>query len=150
MRKFLFVAMAVVALLLAACGTTTSGTASTPTVTPAPTDTPQPSPTPTTGTSAAATISMGSTSFAGNKSVTIKAGQAVLFDDPAASGGIHNLVTGRNGTYQAMPGAPSAFTPSGIPFSPGTSTAIVFPTAGTYTITCTFHPTMLATVSVTQ
>jgi plastocyanin len=35
-------------------------------------------------------------------------------------------------------------------FSPGTSKVIVFPTAGTFSITCTLHPSMQATVTVTS
>jgi plastocyanin len=92
---------------------------------------------------------MDTLNFIGTTSVTIKAGQAVLFDDPATGGGFHTLVTGTQGAYTPMAGAPSQFTPSGIQFTPDTSMVIVFPTAGTFTITCTLHPFMLATVTVT-
>jgi plastocyanin len=115
----------------------------------APTETVQPSSTPGAPGSAAATISMGSLNFVGTTSVTIKAGQAVRFDDPT-TGGFHILVTGTRGTYTAIAGAPSQFTRSGIVFSPGTSKVIVFPTAGTFSITCTLHPSMQATVTVTS
>jgi plastocyanin len=91
---------------------------------------------------------MGSVNFTvGN--ATVKAGQAVMFTDPT-SGGIHHLVTGHNGTFAAEAGAPSQFaTADGVSFSPGDSMSIVFPTAGTYDITCTIHPLMKATITVT-
>lgn len=151
MRKLALTLLATVALLLAACGS--GSVANTP-----PTDTPVPPaptatatavpPTATSGPSAP-TITMASRSFSGN-SATVKAGQAVTFDDPAATGGVHNLVTGSNGTFKAEAGAPSQFaSATGVSFAPGTSMDIVFPTAGTYTITCTIHPTMEATITVT-
>ncbi len=116
----------------------------------APTTTARPSSTASAPASAAATISMDELAFTGTTSITIKSGQAVLFDDPATGGGFHTLVTGTHGAYTAMTGAPSQFTSSGIVFTPGTSVVIVFPTAGTFTITCTLHPYMLATVTVTS
>ena len=151
MRKLALTLFAITALLLAACGG--GGAANTP---PAATDTPvPPAPTatvvPPTATSAPSgpSITMAVRSFSGN-SATVKAGQAVTFNDPASSGGVHNLVTGSNGTFKAEAGAPSQFaSATGIAFSPGTSMDIVFPTAGTYTITCTIHPSMEATITVT-
>lgn len=95
----------------------------------------------------AATINMGFQVFSGTPTVTIKAGQSVTFDD--TNGGAHNLVTGTHGTYSQEAGAPAEFTPTGIAFSGGDSKTIAFPTAGTYHITCTFHPAMEATVTVT-
>lgn len=147
MRKLALIFMLVCAFVLAACGTSSVVATPTDTTAPAPTAAPAASPT-TGGNTGAATIGMGSFNFT-NTSVTIKAGQSVTFDDPSASGGTHNLVTGKNGQFSAQSGAPSEFTSSGIMFSPGDSKAIKFPTAGTYTITCTFHPSMLATVTVT-
>jgi len=80
----------------------------------------------------------------------IKAGQAVTFDDPSSSGGTHQLVTGTQGQFSAAAGAPSEFSSnSGIMFHPGDSKSITFPTAGTYQITCTIHPSMQATITVT-
>jgi plastocyanin len=91
---------------------------------------------------------MGSVNFTvGN--ATVKAGQAVMFVDPTP-GGIHHLVTGHNGTFAAEAGAPSQFaTADGVSFSPGDSMSIIFPTAGSYAITCTIHPLMEATITVT-
>jgi plastocyanin len=115
----------------------------------APTATALPASTPLAPPSVAATLAMNTLNFTGATSVTIKAGQAVRFDDPATGGGFHNLVTGAHGAYTAQFGAPSQFTPNGILFNPGTSSVIVFPTPGSFSITCTLHPYMVATVTVT-
>lgn len=149
MRKLAGVFLLCVAFTLAACGGTSS-TNTTPTATtpPAATDTPAP-PAATTPPSAA-TITMGRSAFSGTTSVTIKAGQAVLFTDPSANGGIHDLVIGHNGQFQAMSGGPSEFdSASGAAFSPGDQKVVTFAKAGTYPITCTIHPTMQVTVTVT-
>jgi plastocyanin len=134
-------------LALAACGSTSTASSATATVAPTATTTVAP-PTATSSAGGAATIKMGSVNFTvGN--ATVKAGQTVMFVDPTP-GGIHHLVTGHNGTFAAKAGAPSQFaTADGVSFSPGDTTAIVFPTAGTYDITCTIHPLMEATVTVT-
>lgn len=150
-RVVLTVLMAMLTLAFAACGGGSSGTGGTG----AATDTPIPSaPSATaaaTSTAAAntggATISMGSGHFTGTVAVSIKAGQSVTFDD--TNGGPHNLVTGTHGTYSQEAGAPAEFTSSGISFSGGDKTTVMFPTAGTYHITCTYHPAMQATVTVT-
>jgi plastocyanin len=98
----------------------------------------------------AATISLSVISFSGATNVTIKTGQAVLFDDPASSGGTHDLVIGHNGQFSAMSGAPSELnSATGMLISPGQRQIITFATAGTYPITCTIHPSMQATVTVT-
>lgn len=95
------------------------------------------------------TLTMSSSDFAGSTSISITAGQAVTFDDPSASGGVHHLVTGKNGQFSAQSGAPSQFASAdGINFNPGDNQSITFPTAGTFTITCTIHPNMLATITV--
>ncbi len=156
MRKLALVVLLLCAATLAACGGATAS--STPTDTPLPpaptaTTAPAPAPTATTGTgsggASAAVIGMGLQSFQ-NPNVTIKAGQAVTFNDPADTGNVHNLVTGSNGQFSAETGAPSQFaSASGINFAPGQSMDVVFPTAGTYKITCTIHPGMEATVTVT-
>ena len=164
MRKLALALLLLIAFTLAACGE--SSVAATPTDTtaiappPATATTAPPAATATTappaatattggGGGAAATITMGQFSFTGD-SATIKAGQSVTFDDPANGGGIHDIVTGSNGQFSAASGAPSAFaSASGVNFSPGVSQTVVFATAGTYTFTCTIHPSMHATVTVT-
>jgi plastocyanin len=143
------------ALALAACGpSSTAGGSPTATTGPATaTATAAPTATPTTsgGVGGSATISMAARSFSGNTSVTIKAGQAVTFDDPASGGGVHNLVTGQGGTFTAVSGAPSEFaSANGQSFSPGDRKTVVFANPGTFPITCTIHASMQATITVTQ
>jgi plastocyanin len=147
MRKLGLVLMLLFAFTLAACGESSVAATSTDTpVPPAPTSTTAASPT---AGSSGPTITMGAFSFTGN-SATVKAGGTVTFNDPASSGGTHIIVTGTSGTFAAASGAPTEFaTASGVSFSPGDSKAIKFPTAGTYTFTCTIHPSMHATVTVT-
>jgi len=143
MRKPLLALSLMCVLALAACGSASpvSSATATATATVAPA-------TATSSAAGAPTIRMGSVNFTvGN--ATVKAGQAVMFVDPT-SGGIHHLVTGHNGTFTAEAGAPSQFaTADGVSFSPGDTTSITFPTAGSYDITCTIHPLMKATITVT-
>jgi plastocyanin len=151
MRKLAFSFLLLMAFALAACGES-STTAATPTDTVAPpTATTAPAATNTPsggGGSSSATIGMGLVNFAGN-SATVKVGQTVTFNDPASGGGFHNIVTGSDGKYSAEAGAPAEFTKDGITFSPGDSKTFTFKTAGTYKFTCTIHPNMSATVTVT-
>lgn len=151
MRKLAFSFLLLMAFALAACGAS-STTAATPTDTVAPptaTTAPVATNTPASGgNSGAATIGMGLVSFAGN-SATVKVGQSVTFNDPASGGGFHNIVTGSDGKFSAEAGAPSDFTSAGITFQPGDSKTFTFKTAGTYKFTCTIHPSMSATVTVT-
>jgi plastocyanin len=158
-RRIALLATVAALAMLAACGTSTtaatggsgSPTATSPTAT-STTAAASAAPTATTasGGSSSATVEMGSFSFTSGTSITIKVGQAVTFDDPATGGGTHILVTGTQGQFSAQAGAPSEFSSTnGIMFNPGDSKTITFPTAGTYTITCTIHNSMLATISVT-
>jgi plastocyanin len=137
-------------LLLAACGESSSTAGNNPTATTAPTSTTAPTATAaatTPAASGAATITMGVVSFADPTSVTIKAGQSVTF----TSNGTHNLVIGKHGQFSAENGAPSELnTSGGDTFTPGDSQTIVFPSAGTFDITCTIHASMQATVTVTH
>ncbi|HEU5349846.1 MAG TPA: plastocyanin/azurin family copper-binding protein [Ktedonobacterales bacterium] len=151
MRRFALVFLLLCAFGLAACGE--SSVAATPTDTSAPAATTAPSATATTATSGGgtggATIGLGVETFT-RTSVTIKAGQSVTFNDPSDTGNVHDLVTGTNGQFSAAAGAPSEFASAdGLTLSPGDTKAVVFPKAGTFTITCTFHPNMEATITVT-
>ena len=135
-------------LLLAGCGgsSSTGGESATATAT----ATTAQAPTATKGTSSGpAIIAMGSFSFTGNTSVTIKAGQTVKFDD--TSGGSHILVIGTHGQFKAQTGAPAQLNnSSGITFNVGDAKTVTFPNAGTFQITCMIHPSMQATVTVTK
>jgi plastocyanin len=96
------------------------------------------------------TLTMGASTFVGVTNTTIRADQAITLDDPASSGGIHNLVTGNDGLFAPAPGAPSALASSaGIDFQPGDKQIVTFAQPGTYHITCTIHPMMQATITVT-
>jgi plastocyanin len=99
--------------------------------------------------SGSATIKLDVSSFSGNTSVTIKAGEAVTFDN--SSGGTHMLVTGTNGQFTAATGAPSELSSaSGLALQAGDTKSVTFATTGTYQITCTIHPSMQATITVTS
>jgi plastocyanin len=112
------------ALAIAACGTSSGGAGAT-----------------------GSTISLGASSFNGTTTLTIQAGQSVTFDD--TSGGTHDLVTGTNGQFAAVSGAPSELsTADGLHLTAGDKKTITFANAGTYQITCTIHPSMQATIVV--
>lgn len=98
-----------------------------------------------------ATITMDAVNFQPNNGkVTVKAGQAVTFSDPAATGGLHILVVGTNGTLKPAPGAPATLSaPAGLTINAGDTKPVTFATVGTYMITCTIHPYMEVTVVVT-
>lgn len=92
-------------------------------------------------------VHMGPANFK-QATASVKAGQPVKFiDDP--DGATHYLVIGQNGQYIPTTGAPTELTGTGTAFAVGDTKLIVFPTAGTYTVTCTIHPGMLVTITVT-
>src|SRR5580765_3718005 len=75
-------------------------------------------------------VDMGVAAFQ-QSSVSIKAGQAVHFVDPA-SGGAHVICVGEGVKCVAQAGAPTELnTAEGMTFQTGDSRDIVFPTAGT-------------------
>ena len=126
MRKLALVFILTAALALAACG---GG--------------------PSSGGSNGSTITMGGSSFTGTTSITVKAGDSVTFDD--SNGGTHQLVIGTGGQFAAATGAPSELnSDSGVMFNFGDKKTITFANAGTFSITCKIHPSMQATVTVTQ
>ena len=127
MRRLALGGILLVALTLAACGGAGS----------------------TGGGSGGSTISMSFGSFSGNTTLSVKAGDAVSFDD--TNGGAHQLVIGTHGAFAAVPGAPDTLNSAqGVTFNGGDKQSIVFSTPGTYPITCLLHPSMQATVTVTQ
>ena len=92
-------------------------------------------------------VDMGVANFRQSQ-VTIKAGQAVHFVDPA-SGGTHIICVGQDLKCVSQDGAPAALnTADGLTFNTGDTRDIVFPTAGTYVVICTIHPGMQVTVTV--
>lgn len=92
-------------------------------------------------------VDMGVAAFQ-QESVSIKAGQAVHFVDPA-SGGAHVICVGEGVKCVAQAGAPTELnTADGMTFQTGDSRDIVFPTAGTYHVVCIIHPGMEVVVNV--
>lgn len=94
------------------------------------------------------TFVMGAADFSGNTTLTIKAGQAVHFNND--SGSNHWLLVGMNGTLVPQNGAPAILnTDIGDQFNPNTNQSIIFTVPGTYAITCRVHPNMQVSVVVT-
>ena len=61
------------------------------------------------------------------------------------------LVTGTNGQFTSATGAPSELSSAtGLALQAGDKKTVTFATAGTYQITCTIHPSMQATITVTS
>ncbi|HEV2238490.1 MAG TPA: plastocyanin/azurin family copper-binding protein [Ktedonobacterales bacterium] len=83
-------------------------------------------------------------------SITIKAGQAVNFVDPAGTGATHTLCLGSNSTCdEPLPNGPQALHSPGFTINAGDpAKAVTFDTPGTYAITCSIHPAMNLTVIV--
>lgn len=96
-----------------------------------------------------ASVGMSGVTFATN-SVTIAKGGTIVFSTDASSNSAHNLVVGQNGQSSPENGAPD-FGTGGQTVTPGkTWTTPPWNTAGTYYVTCTYHPTtMTLTVTVT-
>ena len=93
------------------------------------------------------TVTMSGVQF-DSSSITISKGSTITFTT-ATGGAAHNLVIGMNGQPQTEQGAP-AFPSGGMTVAAGSSwTTPPWNTAGTYHVTCTFHPTtMTMTVTV--
>lgn len=99
------------------------------------------------GGSPANQVEMGVAAFQ-QSSVSIKAGEAVHFVDPA-SGGTHIICVGEGVKCVPTNGAPADLnTADGMMFNTGDTRDIVFPTAGTYHVVCIIHPGMEVTVNV--
>jgi plastocyanin len=80
-------------------------------------------------------------------SVTIKAGQAVHFDD--TNGGYHIICLGTDQVCDQTATGPSELMGQGFTINAGQTKDVTFASAGTYKITCTVHPSMNLTVTVT-
>ena len=93
-------------------------------------------------------VSMSAGDFSAT-SVTIKAGQAVHFTDPAGIGGPHTLCLGANGACDSSANGPLTLTGDGFTMNPGDPAKdVTFDTPGTYKITCSIHPAMNLTIIV--
>lgn len=93
------------------------------------------------------TIDLGQVNFA-QTCVTVSANQAVTFNDPSATGGVHIICTGQNAACNTQAGAPKDLSTPGFQIQPGQQKQVTFTTAGTYKLACTVHPAMNMTVIV--
>jgi plastocyanin len=91
-------------------------------------------------------VDMGATNFV-QTSVTIRTGQSVHFVDQQ-SGTMHILCIGKDGRCDANAKAPQDLIGQGFTIQPGQSHDVRFDTAGTYSVTCTLHPTMNLSVTI--
>jgi plastocyanin len=80
-------------------------------------------------------------------SAKVKAGSPIKFFND--SNVTHILVVGQTGKWVSTSGAPTELNNAdGQIVTAGKEVSVVFPTPGTYTITCTVHPAMLITITV--
>jgi plastocyanin len=99
------------------------------------------------GCTTSQTIMLTVDNFASN-CYTVTANQAVTFDDPSSTGGVHIICTGQDAKCDAQAGAPSDLSAPGFQIQPGQTHQVTFATAGTYKIACTVHPAMNMTLTV--
>ena len=100
------------------------------------------------GAAAANEVSMTATDFAPS-AVTIKVGEAVHFTDPIATGGMHVICLGKDGSCDKSAQGPQALRGEGFTINAGSAANdVTFDTAGSYKITCSIHPNMNLTVTV--
>jgi plastocyanin len=94
------------------------------------------------------TVRLDAADFA-QHSATINAGQAVTFVNPA-TGTIHILCVGKDmNCNSSISGGPANMSGGQkLEIDPGQTKSDTFPNKGTFTITCTVHPTMNLTVTV--
>jgi len=93
------------------------------------------------------TVQMNPTNFV-QTTRTIQAGQTLLFDDSVGGGGLHIICLGTDQQCDTSADGPSDLKSPGFTINPGGTKSVTFPTAGTYKITCTVHPSMNLTVTV--
>jgi plastocyanin len=93
-------------------------------------------------------VDMASVTFV-QSTLTVKAGTAVKFNDPTATGNLHILCFGNNQICKANAQGPADLNANaGVTFNAGDSKSYTFATAGTYEVTCTVHPNMDVTITV--
>ena len=96
------------------------------------------------------TVKMGDTNFA-VIAISIPKGSVLTFENVSSAGSLHILVVGRNGQNEAENGSPDFGGAAGHRTDPGnTWTTPPWSIAGTYHVTCTVHPLMNLTVTVTS
>src|SRR5215467_11485857 len=93
------------------------------------------------------TVQMNPTNFV-QTTRTIQAGQTLVFDNTVGGGGLHIICLGTDQTCDSAASGPSDLMHGGFTINPGATKSVAFPTAGTYKITCTVHPNMNLTVTV--
>jgi plastocyanin len=99
------------------------------------------------GCTTSQTISLTVDNFASN-CYTVTANQAVTFDDPSSTGGVHIICTGQDAKCDTEAGAPTELSAPGFQIQPGQTHQVTFATPGTYKIACTVHPAMNMTLTV--
>ena len=93
-------------------------------------------------------VSMAESDFSAT-SVSIKAGQAVHFTDPAGVGATHIICLGSDGNCDTTASGPQTLEGNGFTINAGDQPKdVTFSTPGTYKITCSIHPSMNLTVTV--
>ena len=93
------------------------------------------------------TVDMATASFV-QSCVNAKVNVPFTFNDPASSGGVHIICTGKNQACKADANAPKDLEGSGFQIVQGQTKVVTFTKPGTYDITCTVHPNMNVTVTV--
>ncbi|MBA3823699.1 MAG: hypothetical protein H0X24_07325 [Ktedonobacterales bacterium] len=80
-------------------------------------------------------------------SAKVKVGSKIKFINDSAV--THILVVGQDGKWVSTKGAPADLNnATGVLITGGAKTEVTFDTPGTYTVTCTVHPAMLITITV--
>ena len=103
---------------------------------------------PSGGSGSSNTVTMSGVQFDMN-SITVSKGSTITFTTATGSAA-HNLVIGMNGQPATEQGAP-IFPSGGMTVAAGSSwTTPPWNTAGTYHVTCTFHPTTMTMAVVVQ
>lgn len=125
MKKIIITGILTAALLavLVACGSTSSSSGS------------------GSSSSSTNTVTMGGTSFDMN-TITISKGSTITFSTDQG-GTVHNLVAGSNGQAQTQTGAPTFPSGGEVVKAGSTWTSPPWTTAGTFYVTCTYHPTTM-------
>ena len=82
------------------------------------------------------------------QSVSVKAGTAVHFVNPGSGSSMHILCLGQNGRCSDTSNGPQDLRGSGFTLNEGQTKDVIFTTAGTYQVTCSIHPDMNVTITV--